>query len=392
MAIAQPLPQKGRLRAAWDALLGHTADAAAAAAPAASFAEVVWAHHQRQQKEVYKDEVGGRWHDEFQQRLDRFRAEHGDIIDVYWCRHEASGVALTERRLPRRARRFLRGDSLLRIHTATDWRTANAPTIASSLHRWETAAIKSSEVLRDSSERIALHRIFSASTRLLAAVDRKRALPAEETNLDAVVEDQGRELAEVETFYQHAGENAARLVYFEGMVWGTALFALLLGGGFLGAWALGWLNPHHEPTYTLFVTAAMGAAGAIFSVMTRMAKPEGFSLEFEVGRKSMRFLGAIRPWIGALSAFVIYLALKSNLVELIQGTEKGIYFYATIAFASGFSERRAKVLLTGIDGGGSTGGGKGDDDSRAHPGPANRSGSSTVIELVPESEGERPGP
>jgi hypothetical protein len=89
----------------------------------------------------------------------------------------------------------------------------------------------------------------------------------------------------------------------------------------------------------------------------------GFSLEFEVGRKSIRYLGGIRPWIGALSALAVYLALKSNLVEFLQGTgEKGTYFYATIGFVSGFSERRVKVLLDRIaaDGGGEASGNGGD--------------------------------
>jgi hypothetical protein len=149
----------------------------------------------------------------------------------------------------------------------------------------------------------------------------------------------------VREYYARAGENSARIVYFRGMVLGTVALALAVGAAFGFGWALGWIDPGHEPTYTLFVSVAMGAAGAILSVMTRMAKRDGFTLEFEVGRKSMRFLGGIRPWIGALFAFVLYLALKSNLVELLQGQEHGIYFYATIAFAAGFSDRRAKVLL-----------------------------------------------
>jgi len=43
------------------------------------------------------------------------------------------------------------------------------------------------------------------------------------------------------------------------------------------------------------------------------------------------------------------------LIELLQGTSKGIYFYASIAFLSGFSERRAKVMLGGILAGGTAG-------------------------------------
>ena len=350
MAIAQPLPQqRSRLARAWAALVGHDVQARAADEKV-SFAELVWAHHQRQEKEVYAGERSGDWHEEYARRLKLFCAQHGEIVDAYWCRYEASGVALTEKKQRRRpSTLFCRRDAVMTMHTATDWRTANAPTIAATLHRWQTAAIKTREILRDTSERIALNRIFGASTRLLAVLDQKGdAARIDDADLAAVIKEHNRELAQVNDYYRRAGANAARLVYFRGMMWGTVVLALLVAGGVLGAWALGWLDPAHEPTYTLFVVVAMGAAGAILSVMTRMAR-DGFSLEFEVGRKSIRYLGGIRPWIGALSGLAVYLAMKSNLVEFLQGTgPKGIYFYATIGFVSGFSERRAKVLLNRI--------------------------------------------
>jgi hypothetical protein len=349
MAIAQPLLQdRSRLARAWAALLGHDVQTRAAS-ESISFAELVWAHHQRQEKEVYAGERMGDWHEEYARRLNLFCAQHGAIVDAYWCRYEASGVALTEQKQRRRLTTlFCRRDAVMTLHTATDWRTVDAPAIAATLHRWQTAAIKTREILRDTSERIALNRIFGASTRLLAVLDQKGDARIDDAALAAVVREHNRELAQVNDYYRRAGANAARLVYFRGMMWGTAVLAVLVAAGFLGAWSLGWVDPAHEPTYTLLAVVAMGAAGAILSVMSRMAR-DGFSLEFEVGRKSIRYLGGIRPWIGALSALAVYLAMKSNLVEFLQATgEKGIYFYATIGFVSGFSERRAKVLLNRI--------------------------------------------
>ena len=316
-----------------------------------SFAEVVWAHFERQ-KEIEAGVANGHWEREYRRRVKLFKLENGEITDSYWCRYEASGVALTEKRVPRRLGNFLRPDFVLRLHAATDWRTQGAPEVASALHRWETAAIKASEVLRETSERIALSWIFAASTRLLAFVDREPgAKPLPGTTLDRLLKEEKAELAEVDDYYQRAGENSARIVYFRGMLWGTALFAFLVGGGFLLAWWFGWLNVRDEPTYTLFVTLAMGAAGAILSVMTRMARPNGFNVDFEVGRKSIRRLGGLRPWIGAMFALAVYLALKSHLIELLQDQNHGIYFYSTLGFLSGFSERRAKVLLDSAGGG-----------------------------------------
>jgi len=310
----------------------------------------VWAHFERQ-KEVKAEILNGPWEQEYRRRLARFKAEHGDIREAYWCRYEASGVALTERRVVRSLSNLRGRETAIRLHTAIDWRTANAPAIATCLHQWETAGIKASEVLRSSTERIALAWIFSATTRLLSLLDRRQGAVAEAA-LRQGIRDHERELAEVHDYYARAGENSARLVYFRGMLWGTAVLGLLAGGAFLGGWGLDWLDPRDTSTYTLFVTVAMGAAGAILSVMTRMARTDSFALDFEVGRKSVRYLGGIRPWIGALLALALYLTLKSSLLELLQGTEHGIYFYASVGFLAGFSERRAKVMLGGILAGG----------------------------------------
>jgi hypothetical protein len=89
-------------------------------------------------------------------------------------------------------------------------------------------------------------------------------------------------------------------------------------------------------------------------VMTTMARRKGFNLEFEVGRKSMRRLGGLRPWIGAMFALAVYLALKSSLVSFAAGSKHDVYFFATVAFLAGFSERRAKVLLDSAGGGSSS--------------------------------------
>jgi hypothetical protein len=316
-----------------------------------SFAEVVWAHFERQ-KEIEGGVANGHWEREYRRRVKLFKLENGEIADSYWCRYEASGVALTEKKVPRKLSNVFRPDFVLRLHAATDWRTESAPEVASALHRWETAAIKASEVLRETSERIALSWIFAASTRLLAFVDREPgAKPLRATTLDGLLKDQKAELAEVDDYYQRAGENSARIVYFRGMLGGTAFLAVLVGGSALLAWGFGWLDVHDKPTYTLLVTLAMGAAGAILSVMTRMARRNGFNVEFEVGRKSIRRLGGLRPWIGAMFALAVYLALKSSLVSFADGSTHDIYFFATVAFLSGFSERRAKVLLDSAGGG-----------------------------------------
>lgn len=298
-----------------------------------SFAELVWAHFKRQE-EVFSNKRGGEWEQEYRRRLALFKKEHGEIVDVYWCRYEASGIALTE----------LGPGRIQRLHTATDWRTARHPAVATALYECQTLANKVSEVLRHPAERIALHWLFTATARLLAFVDRKkqtaisRRLSANDTK--RLLSSHREELRQIEKYYERAGENSARIVYFGGMIRGALLLAV---AGVL-AWALGLVESQATDYRVAFTTLVMGAAGAMLSVTTRMSSG-GFNLDFEVGRKSVRLLGTLRPFIGAAFAFVLYLAIEGGLVQLGIDKEPSLAFYATISFLAGFSERRAKVLL-----------------------------------------------
>jgi hypothetical protein len=342
----------------WDAVLGREAHVAVADEldTSVSFAELVWAHFQRQE-EVYAGTIeGGAWEAEYRRRLKRFKHEHGEIRKDYWCRYQASAVALTAKSLPRRPRALWRRDEILRLHSVTDWRTAAVPEVTVSLHRWQALAIKSSEILREATEHIVLEQIFEGITRLLATVDHEASAArvtakTQETaakKLTAMLAQDEQQFHQVESYYTRAGENSARLVYFRGMLNGAALCGLVIASAGFVLWATGdW----RDSTRNLLACVALGAMGAIVSVMTRMASANGFNVDFEVGRKSVRRLGSLRPWIGATLALAIYLALKSKLLEFGAVKDPGIYFYSTIAFLAGFSERRAKVLLDGVGGG-----------------------------------------
>jgi hypothetical protein len=350
----------------WNAVLGREASVVTADEldKSVSFAELVWAHFQRQE-EVYAGAIeGGAWEAEYRRRLTRFKQEHGDIRKDYWCRYQASAVALTAKRLPRRPGRLWRRDEILRLHSVTDWRTAAVPEVTISLHAWQTLAIKASEILRDAAEHVVLEEIFEGVTRLLAAVDNPmdaasavrvtpEAKAAATEKMNVVLTQDKEQFHQAQNYYIRAGENSARIVYFRGMLNGAALCGIGIMTVALVLWQAGdW----QESSRILLACVAMGALGAIVSVMTRMATANGFNVDFEVGRKSVRRLGSLRPWIGATLALAIYLALKSKLLAGDVVTGRGIYFFATIAFVAGFSERRAKVLLDGVGAGIAPGG------------------------------------
>jgi hypothetical protein len=309
-----------------------------------SFAELVWAHHLRQQ-DVLAGQLNGPYEPEYRERLAAFKSTHGEIVESHWCRHEASAVVLTDRPRPRRLLNLWRRDSVLRLHTATDWRTEQSPEISALVHRCEAQAIRVGEVLRDSPERIALQWLFAATARLLAFVDlAPGARGPGRAKTEALVAEQRGELCQIDRYFRRAGENQARLVYFGGMVWGTIALCALIAACSLALWPLGFADTRDMNVQGMFVALSMGALGAIVSVMTRMATAGGFNVDQEVGRKPVRRLGSLRPWIGATFALALYFAYRSSLIN-VEGVEDSLFFVAAVSFIAGFSERRAKVML-----------------------------------------------
>jgi len=326
-----------------------------AASESVAFPELVWAHFLRQRELHGEGHLHGPAEEEFRIQLARFVAEHGPIINAYWCTTEASAVALTEKRGDRVWGFLWRRAPNIRFHSATDWATRDAPDVSHAVHTTETLAIRVSEVLSGTAERIAMQWLLSVTGYLLSVVDTDERRP--NRNEAAKAARRARiELAKVETYYDRAGEKTGRLVYFWGMMIGVVALGVLAVAGALVYSLLADFQLKDESTKTFFVCYGMGAVGAVVSVMTRMTTKvgDGF-VDYEVGRPSLRRVGSFRPVIGAVFAVVLYFALRSGLVQLsttgntttgADGNEL-VFFYAALAFIAGFSERKARVLLGG---------------------------------------------
>ena len=316
-----------------------------AASKSVAFPELVWAHYLRQHELHNEHKLHGPAEVEFRNQLESFVAEQGTIINAYWCVNEASAVAITEQR-GMKVLGIWRCRPNIRFFAATDWATRDAPEICAALHTCETLGIRVSEVLSGTSERIAMQWILSIGGYLLSVVDGSdRKLNRQETTRAA---NRARaELAQVESYYDRAGEKTGRLVLFWGMLIGILVLALLAIPGAALYAIFGTHALTSEAPKTFFVCYGMGAVGAIVSVMMRMAvKDSAGFIDYEVGRPSLRRVGSFRPIIGAVFGVVVYFALKSGIIQLSTGTGKpSIYFYATFAFVAGFSERKAMVIL-----------------------------------------------
>ncbi len=328
-------------------LVHRARELAISAAESVSFPELVWAHYLYVRELHENGELHGPTEAEYREKLDRFVKEHGRILNAYWCTSEASGVALTEKPGSRVGGFLWRRQSNIRLHCATDWVTRGAPDIGHGLHTCETLAIRVTEVLSGTSERIAMQWILSVAGYLLGVVDQGNGKPAHAVATKAVNRARS-ELAQVEAYYDRAGEKTGRLIYFWGMMLGLAALAGLAVVGSAVYSIFGTFRLKDADTQLFFVCYTMGAVGALVSVMGRMAAGGSFSIDYEVGRPALRRVGSFRPIIGAIFAIVLYFSLRGGLVQVQAGAgEHTGFFYGALAFAAGFSERRAKIITGG---------------------------------------------
>ena len=317
---------------------------AVSAAESVSFPELVWAHHLHVQELHRSGDLHSPAEAEYREKLDRFVAEHGRILNAYWCTSEASGVALTEQPGTRVGGFLWRRHSNIRLHSATDWVTRRAPDIGHGLHTCETLAIRVTEVLSGPSERIAMQWILSVAGYLLGVADQGHGKPNHAVANRAVRRAKS-ELAQVETYYDRAGEKTGRLIYFWGMMLGLATLAVI--GGAVYA-LLRKLEVQQVDTQEFFICYTMGAVGALVSVMARLSSGGKFTIDYEVGRPALRRLGSFRPIIGAIFAIVLYFSLRGGLIQVHAGDgNPTAFFYGALAFAAGFSERRTSIITGG---------------------------------------------
>jgi hypothetical protein len=318
---------------------------------APSFPDLVWAHYRWESTRGESDRGNEHLDREFRTTLRRFEEKYGPLVSVYWSRTDASAVGVTEKAPPRWRRLIGMTDSDLHFHRATDWVTRDVPKIPDALNECETLAVKVREVLRSTSERVAMQWIFSLASHLLGYVERVGG-KADPVEAQKVADDARLHLLQIDAYYERAGTKAGRIVYAAGMFIGV--FALVVIGFAAAAilWAFNSYGAHSHDIQIFFACYAAGALGAIVSVLSRMASPRNaFMVDFEVGRPSLRLLGLFRPLLGAIFGLAAYFALKAGLLQITpKKDQNNFYWFTSLAFVAGFSERFTKVLMDSIGG------------------------------------------
>ncbi|HET7044857.1 MAG TPA: hypothetical protein VFI37_08415 [Gaiellaceae bacterium] len=280
-----------------------------------------------------------------------FERREGTLEGTYWCSDVASAAAVTVRGRVRCRRRF---------HRATAWAARPEQRISALLNECDELGVRVAEVLRGTSQRIAIGLVLRVAGNLLALVDERTAHPERE-QLTAAAKLEAANLTEAQEYYRRAARRQAQLVYVFGMLVGVLLLmGLVLAILAVVHWTadVRWI-PHDakadQPSLsTLYLCAISGALGANVSVASRIDE-NAFKVDFELGRFTIAALGALRPLLGAVFGIALCAALASGLLDLFkvpdQDLTQQLYFFLVIAFLAGFSERWTKGILVGIEGG-----------------------------------------
>jgi hypothetical protein len=209
------------------------------------------------------------------------------------------------------------------------------------LYRAEAIAVRVHEVLRDTSQRLAMQSLFTVFSHVLGFSETDRA---HNDRACAELDRQTRaELKGIESYYQRAAVRSGQIVYVGGMLLGALPLVLLV----LLALLLKLADSHDTAVRTGLFCFAAGGLGALISVMSRMTSNR-VRVDWEFGKDTLRTLGALRPFVGGVFGLMTFFALKSGVVALdIINSSKSTYFYVLFAFAAGFSERLAQDMLLG---------------------------------------------
>src|SRR3954470_14506652 len=284
----------------------------------------------------------------YRQTRAAFEARYGQIVGEYWSIVEPSGVALTFKHAPFLLRPFL--NDTREFHRSTDWVTRHNPPLADVLFDCENLSIRISEVLRYTSESVGLKRIMAVASHVLGVIDRAGGKVGD-AQATQIADEEDRELREIRDYYRRAGVRIGLTVYTQGMVIGLLLMTFLVALVVvpLVLWgSVTWGTPLHE----ILISAAAGAIGAIVSVLQRMASEKSkFAVHYDLGKRILYMLGSNRPVLGVVFGVFTYFVLASGVLGTSPPTNTNpLYYYGSLAFVAGFSERFTRVLAKSVEG------------------------------------------
>ena len=163
----------------------------------ASFSDLVRAHYALDVTEAGDPEAERR----FRALLASFESGAGEIVDAYWCRKEASAVALTRRERMKRGL-LLRSRPRLDywLHHVSDWVTTETHELADLLHDCDILAIKAAAGLERVPRAVVMQWLLLVESHLLGFIERHRSSPPAQAEVARFARRERAELRRIEDY------------------------------------------------------------------------------------------------------------------------------------------------------------------------------------------------
>jgi hypothetical protein len=273
----------------------------------------------------------------------RTKGPHNGILRYYFASHIDAAVIMTAN-----------DDLYVQFKPAG----ANDGDFIDLLVRLTGVHIKARHVLQREDYRTIMESVFTVISYCMSSLDLDRSVPAKPADKDVAKRERAqvlrflqRECARAEQDLDNIIHRRAERTYFNGML--GAVIAL-------GAAAVVLANlldhsGNFDATYKYLLTVGLaGSIGATISVMWRITfgrfSPSNAIIAFQRGKRAsltLAILGAVRPFIGTVFGLVVFALDRAGLLplEVPEGADADLYYYAAIAFFAGFSERWAQSTL-----------------------------------------------
>ena len=338
-------------------LPGHAADATAVREQKehrdlqqVTFPDLTWDHFHWERQRRTGSSDSPKAANRYRQTRAAFEARYGEIVGEYWSIVEPSAVALTLKKAPLLLSPFINDNR--QFHRSTDWVTRHNPPLADVLFDCENLSIRISEVLRYTSESVGLKRIMAVASHVLGVIDRAEGKVAD-ADARHIAAKENVELREIRDYYRRAGVRIGLTVYTQGMIIGLLLMASLVAlvVAPLVLWgSVKWDSD--SSLHQILISAAAGAVGAIVSVLQRMASEKSkFTVHYDLGKRTLYMLGSYRPVLGVVFGVFTYFVLVSGILGTSPPDNTNpLYYYGSLAFVAGFSERFTQVLAKSVEG------------------------------------------
>jgi hypothetical protein len=274
----------------------------------------------------------------FPELLEAFGAQNGTLVGAYFGRNIRVGAALTDHPEDAEPESGTEAATSTAIHLEPIYGDADSPRAKELLSRSLRVQYQALEFLKPKPRKICMRMAFNVITMVLGTLDSHTG-HGKHRAFDHNPDDQRtieKELECTEAYFVQSAQRTARLEYLIGMIPGLLLAALVASL----IWILD-LVPRD-----LSIAFIGGALGALVSVMSRLTSGK-LTLNHEYGKATLRILGGMRPFVGALFGVALYVLIAGALIpmEVPGDPEEQRFFFAGLGFLAGFSERWAQDMI-----------------------------------------------